>query len=96
MSKVGYIYILASRKNGTTYVGVTSDLVKRIWEHRDGVVESFTSEHNVHNLVHFEQFDSIIDAIAREKQLKNWKREWKVELIVSQNPEWDDLYKSIL
>ncbi len=84
-------YILASQPNGTIYVGVTSDLLQRLWQHRNGVVAGFTSDHRVHRLVHFEQYGTMELAIAREKQLKNWHRAWKINLIVAANPEWRDL-----
>jgi putative endonuclease len=96
MTKKGYLYILASRRNGTLYVGVTSDLVKRIEEHRQKLVEGFTKKYDVTNLVYFETFENIRDAIAREKQIKEWKRKWKAELIQSVNPYWRDLYEDIL
>ena len=95
MSKAGYTYIMASRKNGTLYIGVTSDLRKRACQHREGLIEGFTKKYDVHLLVHFEAFDGIEDAIAREKQLKNWKRAWKVQLIDERNPEWEDLYPAL-
>ena len=90
------VYILASKYNGTLYIGVTSNLVKRIWEHKSNVVEGFTHKHSVHLLVYFEQHDSIIDAISREKQLKRWQRNWKVKLIEKNNPQWRDLYSEIV
>jgi putative endonuclease len=95
MSKTGYAYIMASRKHGTIYVGVTSDIRKRSFEHREGLHAGFTKNHGVKRLVHLETFDEIADAIAREKQLKNWKRKWKVELIEKENPEWVDLYSNL-
>ncbi len=95
MTKAGYVYLLASRKNGTLYLGVTSNLPKRIWEHREAVVDGFSKKHKTHKLVYFEVFDEITFAIAREKQLKNWKRAWKVDLIIKDNPEWDDLYDTL-
>jgi putative endonuclease len=96
MSKNGYLYILASRRNGTLYVGVTSDLVRRIEEHRQKLVDGFTKEYNVTTLVYFETFEDIREAIIREKQIKGWKRKWKTELIQSINPYWRDLYEEIL
>ena len=90
------VYILASRRNGTLYVGVTSDLVKRIWEHKSDVVKGFTEHYCVHTLVWFEQHDTMESAIAREKAIKEWKRRWKLELIERQNPEWRDLYAEIV
>ena len=89
--KTSYVYILASRRAGTLYIGVTSDLVRRIQEHRDGLIEGFTKDYGVKQLVHYEAFDRIDDAIAREKRLKKWNRDWKLNLIEQQNPEWDDL-----
>jgi putative endonuclease len=96
MSKNGYLYILASRRNGTLYVGVTSDLVRRIEEHRQKLVDGFTKEYNVTTLVYFETFEDIRETIIREKQIKGWKRKWKTELIQSINPYWRDLYEEIL
>lgn len=93
---LAYVYLLASGRNGTLYVGVTSDLIKRIYEHKAKAVEGFTSRYNVDNLVWFEQSDSIESAIKREKQIKEWKRAWKIELIEKVNPYWNDLYPSIL
>ncbi|MGH8126097.1 MAG: GIY-YIG nuclease family protein [Rhodanobacteraceae bacterium] len=89
------IYILASRPHGTLYVGVTSDLIKRVWEHRHDAVDGFTKRYGVHRLVHFEQFRSMADAIAREKELKKWRRAWKVAEIEKGNPEWRDLWQEI-
>jgi putative endonuclease len=86
---------MASRKSGTLYVGVTSDLQKRVYQHREGLVDGFTKKHSLHLLVHFEVLDDITDAIRREKQLKNWTRAWKVQLIEEQNPEWNDLYATL-
>ena len=91
-----YVYILFSKKNGTLYVGVTSNLVKRIWEHKNHVVESFTSKYNVDKLGYYEIFNDINDAIKREKQLKAGNRKKKLELIETNNPEWQDLYFDIL
>ena len=90
-----YVYILASRKDGATYIGVTNDLVRRVYEHRIKAVPGFTSKYNITRLVWFEIYHDPISAIAREKELKKWKRNWKVQLIEAQNPEWDDLYESI-
>ena len=91
-----YIYILASKKNGTLYIGVTSNLIKRVYEHKNSLYDGFTSNHNVKNLVCFEIFNDITDAITREKQLKSWKREWKIALIEKENYVWQDLYDSLL
>lgn len=96
VSKKGYLYILSSGRNGTLYVGVTSDLVKRIEEHRQKLVEGFTKKYGVTNLVYFETFKDIREAIIRERQIKEWKRKWKTELIQSMNPYWRDLYEDIL
>jgi len=87
------VYILASRRNGTLYIGVTSDLCSRIAQHRDGSIPGFTKTYDVKILVWFQYFDSMADAIQREKQLKEWKRIWKLELIESSNPNWRDLYE---
>ena len=88
--------MLASKRNGTLYIGVTSDIIKRIWEHKNDMVEGFTSRYNVQRLVWYELHESMESAIAREKRLKNWKRKWKLELIESSNPEWLDLFDSIV
>ena len=90
------IYILASKRNGTLYIGVTSDIKKRVWEHREGVVDGFTKKYNVHMLVYYELFDEMYDAITREKRLKKWNRAWKIRLIEEKNPGWDDLWYEIL
>ena len=90
-----YVYILASRKDGAIYLGVTNNLIRRIYEHRIKVVPSFTSKYNITRLVRFEIYDDPVSAISREKELKKWKRSWKVRLIEAQNPKWDDLYESI-
>lgn len=87
--------MLASKKNGTLYVGVTSDLVKRAWEHKNNVVEGFTKKHLVHDLVWYEVHQEMESAIAREKQLKKWNRDWKVELIEENNSAWENLYPSL-
>lgn len=90
------VYILASKKNGTIYTGVTSDLNKRIWEHKHNVIDGFTKQYNVHDLVWYELHESMESAIAREKNIKNWKREWKVKLIEKKNIQWKDLASSII
>jgi putative endonuclease len=92
----GYVYILASQMAGTIYIGVTSDLVRRISEHLNGTASQFTARYKVHRLVHWQEFGSIEKAIKREKQLKNWRREWKIRLIEESNPKWDDLYPGIV
>ena len=81
-----YIYILASQRNGTLYIGVTSNLIRRIWEHKEGIVEGFTKKYSVKNLVYYEKHDTADSAIHREKRLKEWKRQWKLELIENFNP----------
>jgi putative endonuclease len=91
-----FVYILASEKNGTTYIGVTSDLLKRVWEHKEGLIEGFTKEYDVKTLVYFEQTNDIESAILREKQLKKWNRSWKVKLIEKDNMQWRDLYFDLL
>ena len=91
-----YVYILASKRNGTLYIGVTSDLIKRIHEHKNNAVESFTKKYNVHDLVYFEQTEDVESAIKREKQLKAWKRDWKLQLIENSNPGWKDLYPDLI
>ena len=90
------VYILASKRNGTLYIGVTSDLPKRAWEHREGFVDGFTKKYNVHRLVHYELFEDMQNAITREKRLKKWRRAWKIRLIEEKNPRWDDLWSQIL
>ena len=87
---------MACDKNGTIYTGVTSDLVKRVYEHKNDLVEGFTSKYGVHKLVYYEMADDIEAAIEREKQIKNWQRRWKLELIEEMNPTWQDLYDDIL
>jgi len=87
-----YIYILASKKNGTLYIGVTGDLVKRIYAHKHGMIEGFTKQYHTKQLVYFEATDDIQNALHREKRLKKWNRKWKVDLIEKNNPTWNDLY----
>jgi putative endonuclease len=91
-----YVYILASRKNGTLYIGVTGDIVKRIYEHKQKLVDGFTKEHNIHDLVYYEHHNEVEEAILREKQMKKWNRKWKIRLIEEKNPEWKDLYNEIV
>ena len=90
------VYILASQKNGTLYVGVTSDLIKRVWEHKNDMVEGFTRRYNVHSLVWYEQHETMESAISREKAIKAWKRKWKLELIERGNAQWQDLYPTLV
>ena len=94
--KQSYVYILASKRNGTLYVGVTSDLIKRIYEHKQNLVEGFTNKYNVHELVYYEVHSDIEAAILREKKIKKWNRRWKLRLIEEMNPEWRDLYQEIV
>ncbi|HOE12785.1 MAG TPA: GIY-YIG nuclease family protein [bacterium] len=96
MSKQPAVYILASKRNGTLYVGVTSDLVKRVWEHKNHTADGFTKRYRVNQLVWYELHKNMESAIIREKRIKDWKREWKLELIESKNPDWLDLYDTIL
>ena len=91
-----FVYLMASKKNGTLYVGVTNNLIRRVYEHKNGLVESFTSRYAVHHLVWFESTPSIEAAIEREKQLKNWKRDWKISLIETSNAQWVDLYDALV
>lgn len=90
--RVYFVYILASRRNGTLYVGVTNDLIGRVTEHRDGLIPGFTKRHGVKLLVYFEEHADIDEAIRREKRVKRWRRTWKLELIESANPHWRDLW----
>ena len=90
------VYILASARNGTLYIGVTSNLVQRIWQHKNDVIEGFAEKYSVHSLVYFELLDDMTNAITREKQLKKWNRAWKLSLIEKQNPNWKDLWPTIL
>ena len=90
------VYILASQRNGTLYIGMTNDLVRRTWEHKNDVVEGFTKRHQVHTLVWFEATEDAAAAILREKQIKKWNRSWKLRLIEEQNPSWKDLYEGLL
>lgn len=93
--KTGYIYIMSNQKRGTLYIGVTSNLVKRVYEHKHKLFKGFTNDYNLDCLVYYEVIDSVETAIIREKQLKNWHRHWKINLIEKMNPEWDDLYENI-
>ena len=94
--QVAAVYILASKRNGTLYVGVTSDLVRRVWEHKNDFVDGFTRTHRVHTLVYFELHQDINDARTRETNLKFWKRAWKLRLIEESNPGWSDLYDTLI
>ena len=90
------VYILASKRNGTLYIGVTSDLVRRVWEHRNDLTAGFSKRYQTHLLVWFERHESMESAIVRERRLKEWKRAWKLELIEAANPAWRDLYREIV
>ena len=91
-----FVYILASHRNGTLYIGVTSSPIKRIWQHKNNVVDGFSRRHRVHTLVWYELHETMESAILREKQLKNWNRVWKARLIEGENPEWVDLYSTLM
>ena len=95
MEKRGYVYIMASKRNGTLYIGVTSDLPGRVWKHKDGNVEGFTKKYGCKLFVWYAVFDRIDEAIRREKQMKEWQRAWKLRAIEEMNPDWDDLFESI-
>lgn len=94
--KIYYVYILASERDGTLYIGVTNNLIRRVYEHRNDLVEGFTKKYNVHRLVYYEQTIDVLSALTREKQLKKWKRDWKIRMIEKHNPEWRDLYDDIV
>jgi putative endonuclease len=90
-----FVYILASRRNGTLYVGSTTNLIKRVWEHKNKVIPGFTATHNVHQLVYYEMHQDIMEAARRERRFKNWCRKWKINIIEQFNPTWRDLYEGI-
>jgi len=94
--KTYYVYIMASKKNGTLYIGVTNDLRRRVWQHKNDVHEGFTKEYGVRVLVWFEATNDVLGAIQREKQMKKWNRQWKINLIEKENPKWDDLYEELV
>ncbi|TCV94610.1 putative endonuclease [Luteibacter rhizovicinus] len=96
MERQPFVYVLASHRRGNLYVGVTSDLIKRIWQRKNDVVPGFSSRHGIHTLVWFERHETMESAILREKNLKGWRRVWKIELVEGENPEWRDLYPEIL
>ena len=96
MAKQPAVYILASKRNGTLYIGVTSDLVKRVWHHKEDIVEGFTKKYGVHTLVYYELHTDMVEAIGREKRLKKWNRAWKIELIEKENPQWHDLWPELV
>jgi putative endonuclease len=91
-----YVYIMASKKNGTLYIGVTNDLIRRVYEHKNDLIEGFTNKYSVHLLVFYEIHNDINNAIQREKRLKKWNRAWKIELIEKENPEWNDLFDGLI
>jgi putative endonuclease len=91
-----YTYLLASQKNGTLYCGVTGDLIKRVWEHKEGLADGFTKKYGVKTLVWFETHEDVNESIKREKQIKEWQRKWKLELIEKTNPQWRDLYEDLM
>lgn len=90
------VYILTNRRNGTLYIGVTSDLIKRVYQHKNDFIEGFSKQHNTHLLVYYELHGSMESAITREKQMKEWQRAWKIKLIEEMNPYWNDLYQNII
>ena len=96
MKRQPCVYLLASKQNGTLYTGVTSNLLKRVWEHKNNVVEGFTKKYGVHTLVWYEVHETMESAIQREKTIKNWKRAWKIKVIEEMNPQWRDLYPDLL
>lgn len=95
MNKQPSVYILANKKNGTLYTGVTSNLIQRIWQHKNKQVEGFTEKYDVHQLVYFEMHEDMVAAITREKQIKKWNRQWKINLIEKSNQQWEDLWPQI-
>ena len=96
MTKHYYVYILASKKNGTLYIGVTSNLIKRVWEHKNKLAAGFTKKYNITKLVYYEQYIDPQNALRREKRLKKYNRKWKLALIEKHNPEWNDLYAALI
>ena len=94
MELFSYVYILASQRNGTLYTGVTNDIVRRVWEHKEGVHKGFTHRYGVTRFVWYEPHSSVVEAIKREKQIKTWRRAWKIALIEAENPQWLDLYET--
>jgi putative endonuclease len=96
LDKQFYVYMMASKRNGMLYIGVTSNLIKRVYEHKNDLTDGFTNKYHIHNLVYFEVAKDIISAITREKQIKKWNRAWKIALINKNNPEWRDLYSGLI
>ena len=95
MAQGGWVYIMTNKPRGTLYIGVTSDIARRAFEHREGVIEGFTKEHGLKMLVFLERHEEILTAIQREKTMKHWPRAWKIKAIVAQNPDWEDLYAKL-
>jgi putative endonuclease len=93
---VYFVYIMASKRNGTLYVGVTNNLMKRVYEHRNDIIQGFTKKYSIHRLVYYEQTNDIYNAIQRETSLKKWNRKWKIKLIEKFNPNWDDLFEEVM
>jgi putative endonuclease len=91
-----YVYILASKRNGTLYIGVTNDLIRRVYEHKNDLIGGFTRKYSVHRLVYYEQYNDPVNAIQREKRLKKWNRHWKIKLIEKENPEWKNIYLQLI
>ena len=91
-----WVYILASKPGGTLYIGVTNNLVRRVYEHREGLADGFTKKYCIKTLVYFESYEEIATALQREKNIKHWSREWKIDLIIASNPDWQDLYDEIV
>ena len=96
MTKNYYVYIVTNKPRGTLYTGMTNELVRRTYEHRNGLIDGFAKKYNLNKLVYFEVFNLVEDTIIREKRLKKWNRQWKIELIEKSNPEWDDLYEKLV
>ena len=95
VNKQFYVYILANKRNGTLYTGITSNLTQRVWQHKNNIIEGFTQKYNVKTLVFYEVHDNVESAIAREKRIKKWRRAWKLQLIEKMNPQWNDLFEEI-
>ncbi len=96
MDKNYYVYIVTNKKYGVLYIGVTNNLVRRVYEHKHSIIEGFTKRYNINKLVYFEVYDEIEEAILREKRLKKWNRQWKINLIENENSNWDDLYNQLI
>lgn len=96
MDRPGYVYIMANKRNGTIYIGCTSNLSQRVWQHKQGTVDAFTKEYCCKMLVWYQRFENVHDARRREVQMKEWQRAWKLKQIVEMNPDWDDLYETLI